>query len=79
MELLRQRQRKRGKRGAARNRRQEPGRRKDNDPLQTFEASGLGAKPKHGDGGMMVEETAEERAKRLNEERKNRVKAVSYP
>ncbi|CAM9440448.1 unnamed protein product [Ascophyllum nodosum] len=80
-----QRKWKRNRRGA--NRRQDAGRRKDNDPLQTFEASNLGADgasdaawddgqeedPEEGD----KKETEEERANRMNQELKNRVKSAN--
>ncbi|CAN0500507.1 unnamed protein product [Ectocarpus sp. 12 AP-2014] len=69
-----QRQRKRIKRargGAKRRQGQglDQGRRKDNDPLQTFEASELGADGSYGD----EEEDRKEAAKRMNEERESRV------
>ncbi|CAM9475589.1 unnamed protein product [Scytosiphon promiscuus] len=85
-----QRQRKRLKRarGGAKRRLgqgQDQGRRKDNDPLQTFEASELGADGSYGPGGGGPrerrdgdhdggeEEDPKEVAKRMNEERESRV------
>ncbi|CAM9606861.1 unnamed protein product [Pylaiella littoralis] len=89
-----QRQRKRMKRarGGAKRRQgqgQDQGRRKDNDPLQTFEASELGADGSYGvrgPGGALREggpaggeergegeEDDKEAARRMNEERKSRV------
>lgn len=87
-----QRQRKRLKRarGGAKRRLgqgQDQGRRKDNDPLQTFEASELGADGSYGPGGggprdgrdgggEEEEEDPKEAAKRMNEERESRVMQV---
>lgn len=70
---------------------QDQGRRKDNDPLQTFEAAELGADGSNraaeggrvgdaegqGGGAGFGEETTQEAAKRMNEERKSRVMQAS--